>query len=104
LRFIVEFPHPSAQERLRLWKGTLSGGLPVTGVDIELLAALPLTGGQIRNVVLNAAFSAAAAQQTVSADILREAIVHELEKHGQRLGQGELLRLGPPGDALRGAR
>ena len=103
LRFIVEFAHPNALERLGLWRGALHGGVPVADVDLEALASLPLTGGQIRNVVMNAAFAAAAAERSLDGALLREAIVHELEKSGQRLAHGELGRIAGPAKAALGS-
>jgi hypothetical protein len=61
LNFVLEFPLPDKADRERLWRGMLAGTVPVASdLDIGFLAAqFPLTGGEIRNVVLDAAFSAA---------------------------------------------
>ncbi|WP_437972155.1 ATP-binding protein [Sorangium sp. So ce260] len=97
LRFIVEFPHPNANERQLLWKRALRGAVPVAAIDHDALAGLPLTGGQIRNIVINAAFAAATADAPIDTERLRDAILHELEKNGQRLSNAELARLERPG-------
>jgi hypothetical protein len=98
LRCIVEFRHPSLDERRQLWERALAQGAPVANVDVHALANLALTGGQIRNVVLNAAFAAAAAcdqcDRIITADRLREAIRQEYQKHDRLLSSGELERLG----------
>ena len=104
LRFILEFSHPNATERRQIWRRALSGAVPVAPLDHEALASLPLTGGQIRNIVINAAFAAASGDRSIDAGLLRDAILHELEKHGQRLSNAELLRLERPGERAPGGR
>lgn len=90
LRFIVEFRHPSTAERRELWRLALAQGAPSMPLDEHALAQLDLTGGQIRNVVLNAAFGAAAADRPIDGPLLREAITQEYEKHGRLLSNAEL--------------
>lgn len=61
LSFVLEFPLPEKADREKLWRGMLSCGVPVAGdLDVGFLATqFALTGGEIRNVVLDAAFLAA---------------------------------------------
>jgi ATPase family associated with various cellular activities (AAA) len=62
LRFIVEFPFPTVAQRAAIWRAHLPASIPgAEGLDIDRLAELGLNGGMIRNVALNAAFLAAAA-------------------------------------------
>lgn len=52
----VEFERPDHKMRVEIWKRLLPDKLPVDeDVDIERLAGEELTGGEIKNVVLNAA-------------------------------------------------
>jgi hypothetical protein len=95
LRFIVEFGHPSVEERVELWRLALGQGAPVVDFDLHALARLALTGGQIRNVVMNAAFAAAVRGGPIDAELLREAICQEYQKHGQLLSNADLERLAP---------
>ncbi|MEU1390959.1 MULTISPECIES: ATP-binding protein [unclassified Nonomuraea] len=62
LRFIVEFPFPEIDSRSRIWRTLFPPHAPVASdVDFDALARqFPLSGGNITNVVLNAAFLAAA--------------------------------------------
>jgi hypothetical protein len=62
LRYVVEFPFPDVSSRLRIWEGHMPAEAPVAkDVDYALLAErIPVAGGNIRNIVLNAAFFAAA--------------------------------------------
>ncbi|MDM0030048.1 ATP-binding protein [Variovorax saccharolyticus] len=61
IHIVVEFPRPDAAGRSALWKRLLPPRAPRAGdLDTELLAAaVPLTGGQIRNAALHAAYLAA---------------------------------------------
>jgi hypothetical protein len=67
LRFVVNFPFPSQDERRQMWEKALppkrpdSVGIPValSAADYDVLSLLSLTGGNIRTVALNAAFLAA---------------------------------------------
>ncbi|PPD31597.1 MAG: AAA family ATPase [Methylomonas sp.] len=60
LRFIVDFPFPGTEERTAIWKKVFPAHTPIApSLDYPRLAALNLTGGNIHNVALNAAFLAA---------------------------------------------
>jgi len=62
IRFVVQFPFPEADSRLRIWQTLFPPPAPVSAaVDLGSLArALPVAGGSIKNIVLHAAFLAAA--------------------------------------------
>jgi DNA polymerase III delta prime subunit len=59
LRFLVEFPFPSAADRVRVWRGAFPKEAEVNGLDFEALGRLEISGGNISNIALNAAFLAA---------------------------------------------
>ncbi|WP_433136945.1 AAA family ATPase [Actinomadura nitritigenes] len=85
LRFIVEFPVPGEPERRLIWDRCLPGRAP-RGDDLdlaELAARFPLTGGEIRGVVLRAAFRAAAAGRPIGQGDVLEAIRREHRKTGR---------------------
>jgi hypothetical protein len=74
LRFTVDFPFPDAQQRQEIWARVFPARTPTKGLDYARLAALNMTGGNIRNIALNAAFLAAAAKTPVAmAHILQAA-------------------------------
>jgi SpoVK/Ycf46/Vps4 family AAA+-type ATPase len=95
LRFVIPFPFPGPEERERIWRGVFpaepgGAGAPrryrVPGVDrldTPALARPALTGGQIRNIALDAAFLAAAGDGVVTMELLREAARAELRKGGR---------------------
>jgi SpoVK/Ycf46/Vps4 family AAA+-type ATPase len=56
IQLIVEFPKPNEEQRRAIWKGLLPSKMPLNAdVQIETLAEHDLTGGLIKNVVLQAA-------------------------------------------------
>jgi ATP-dependent 26S proteasome regulatory subunit len=61
MHHIVEFPFPDADLRERIWKGLVPPGAPLSAdVNFGFLARqFELSGGNIRNVALAAAFLAA---------------------------------------------
>ena len=85
LAFDVRFPFPDEQQRLRIWQRLLPDSVPVgTDVDLAALAGeYPLSGGQIRNAVLAAAFLAADSGGVVGDQQLRAAVRREFQKLGK---------------------
>jgi SpoVK/Ycf46/Vps4 family AAA+-type ATPase len=82
-RFIVDFPMPSEPERLRLWRQAFPTGAPVEAIDWGPLAALPLSGGSIRNVALGSAFLAAEDGVAIDRGRISAEVAEELRKHNQ---------------------
>lgn len=82
---LVEFPEPGVAERERLWAGVAPPQLPWDDrIDLERLAErYPLTGAQIRDATLEAAYLAAADGRVVAADHLTTAVRRQLEKAGR---------------------
>lgn len=88
LQFIVHFPDPDEPTRRRLWLHHLGrAGRPDADdpVDVDELASLvALSGGDIRNVVLAAAYDAAAADRPIGQRLLLDAVRREQAKLGRR--------------------
>ncbi|NYT32042.1 ATP-binding protein [Rhizobium sp. WYCCWR 11128] len=82
-RFIADFPLPSEGERLALWQQAFPVRAPLGSVNFRALAALPLSGGSIRNVALGAAFQAAEAGGEIAERHIEAEIAEELRKEGQ---------------------
>ena len=61
IRFKVDFPRPDRKAREAIWRTNLPGKVPLgDDVDLAFLAGeFDFTGGQIRSILLRAAFSAA---------------------------------------------
>ena len=74
LRFTVDFPFPDAMQRQEIWARVFPAQTPTIGLDFGRLASLNMTGGNIKNIALNAAFLAADAKTPVAmAHILQAA-------------------------------
>ena len=82
LRFVVEFAYPDAVAQERIWRSAFGGGAPTNGLDYRALAELNLTGGNIRSVALNAAFSAAQAGKNIGMKHVVSAANAEAKKLG----------------------
>ena len=65
IRFVVQFPFPDAKQRAEIWRRMFPEQTPLAGLDPVKLARLNVTGGNIRNIALHAAFLAADADEPV---------------------------------------
>ena len=85
MHHVVEFPFPDADLRERIWKGLVPEGAPLAaGVDFAFLARqFELSGGNIRNVALAAAFLAAEAGGEICMVHFIRATARELQKLGR---------------------
>ena len=60
MRYLVEFPMPDVATREEIWKSCFTPQVPIDFIDFPYLAkTYELSGGSIKNVVLNAVFMAA---------------------------------------------
>ncbi|MFC5475571.1 ATP-binding protein [Paraherbaspirillum soli] len=84
-KFMIEYPFPGSAQRLQLWRNAFPPATPLAGdLDFPLLAErAPLSGGNINNIALSAAFLAAAERQTVSQRHVLQATEREYHKLGK---------------------
>ncbi|HPT49673.1 MAG TPA: ATP-binding protein [Accumulibacter sp.] len=81
---VAHFPRPGVAERLAIWRHHLPVGHLAPHVSIEQLAErFDLTGGEIRNAALGAAFAAADSGTVVTDDMLDVAVAEEFNKMGR---------------------
>jgi SpoVK/Ycf46/Vps4 family AAA+-type ATPase len=80
IRFLVQFPFPDDSARKEIWRRQFPSTAPLDRVDFAALARLQLSGGNIRSVVLNAAFHAAARGESIGQEALMLAARSELAK------------------------
>ncbi len=85
IRFIVEFPFPDEKSRNKIWQCHLPEAAPLSqDLDFELLAReYVISGGSIKNIVLNAAFLAAEQQTIIGMPQLVDSARREYEKIGK---------------------
>jgi ATPase family associated with various cellular activities (AAA) len=90
LRFTVNFPFPDQAQREEIWKRVFPGATPTRELNTKKLAQLNVTGGNIRNIALNAAFLAAEAGGPVGMAELVEASRLEAQKMERPLSESEI--------------
>ncbi|WP_204102731.1 MULTISPECIES: AAA family ATPase [Spirulina sp. CCY15215] len=85
LRFVVNFPYPKAPQRSQIWQRAFPEQTPTEGLNFHLLGQLDITGGNIKSIVLNAAFLAADADEPVMMKHILAATQTEYLKLGRSL-------------------
>jgi predicted nucleic acid-binding protein len=95
MSFIVHFPDPDPATRRRLWQAHLCQLTPADAddpMDVGFLAeSVELAGGDIRNIVLAAAYDATSAGEPVGMRHLAAAAVSEYRKLGRRIPEHRFL-------------
>ena len=90
IRFVVDFPFPDADARAAIWRKVFPEATPTADLDFRQLAELKVTGGNIRNIAMDAAFRAADRDESVGMEHLLEAARTEYSKIGKRLTNSEI--------------
>ncbi|MGA1870563.1 MAG: ATP-binding protein [bacterium] len=85
IRFIVEFPFPDMKSRQQIWKAQFPKEAPLKDdIDYEFLAKkFLIPGGNIKNIVLNAAFFAAENGKRIEMKQILQGAKREFEKIGK---------------------
>ncbi len=96
-QMVIEFPRPNAEARSKLWHLHIPVGAPIAeNFDTLFLGKeLSLTGGQIRNAALHAAFLAAGESSAINLTHAARAVWTELAKEGGELITASLGKLAP---------
>ena len=101
LRFIVDFPFPNVEQRKEIWQKVFPANTPIDeNLDLSRLAKFNLTGGNIHNVALNAAFLAAQEDVAVSMPLLLKAARTEFQKLERPAKESNFRCQGPTGVAM----
>ena len=90
IRFTVEFSFPDASQREQIWQIVFPSQTPIDNLDFKKLAKLNVTGGNIRNIAMNAAFLAAQAQESVQMKHILQAAKSEYVKLERPLTDTEI--------------
>ncbi|MEH2120988.1 ATP-binding protein [Nostoc sp.] len=90
LRFVVQFPFPDANQRAEIWQRVFPSQTPTEGLDFTKLAQLSVTGGNIRNIALNAAFIAANTGESLEMKHILQATRNEYIKLERSLTDTEI--------------
>jgi hypothetical protein len=81
IRFILQFPFPDPGQRAEIWRRIFPNETPTEDLNVDRLSRLNVTGGNIRNIALNAAFLAVNSGEPVRM------------RHLLRAAQGEYMKL-----------
>jgi len=92
LQLVVDFPFPKEADRLRIWQALFPTSVPrAPDIDLTLMARrFKLAGGSIRNVIISAAYRAAADGGVVTMDHLLHGTRRELQKMGRLAVEEEI--------------
>ena len=90
IRFVVQFPFPDASQRAEIWRRIFPSKTPTENLDISKLARLNITGGNIRNIAMQAAFLAADGDEPVTMSHLLRAARNEYDKMEKPLTETEI--------------
>jgi AAA+ superfamily predicted ATPase len=90
IRFIIEFPFPDEKRREEIWRRIFPSFTPLDGIDFRRLARLNVSGGNIRNIAMKAAFLAAEEEKAVNMRHLKRAAQTECMKLERPMTQAEV--------------
>ncbi len=92
LQFALDIPFPEEEYRLRIWKTLFPPKVPCdSDLDFELMAQrFKLAGGNIRNIIVTAAYLAAAEDSVVTMQHLLHATRRELQKMGRLVHESDM--------------
>lgn len=90
LRYVVAFPFPDAAQRAEIWRRVFPGAAPTEGLVPGTLAQMLVSGGNIRNIALNAAFLAADAEEPIQMRHILRASQAEYAKLERTLTDAEV--------------
>ncbi len=85
INFVINFPFPTHEVRKEIWENFLSTGMPVEDdVDLDFLSKqFQVSGGSIKNIVVHAAFLAAAEGIKIDMRLLLKSALYEVRKNNQ---------------------
>ena len=91
LQFAVDFPFPEEEDRLRIWQSLFPPLVPRADLDLALLAGrYKLAGGNIRNIIVSAAYFASANGGVVAMEHLLHGTRRELQKMGRLVNEKDM--------------
>jgi ATP-dependent 26S proteasome regulatory subunit len=89
LRFLVDFPFPDAAHRARIWQKVFPEKATVEGLDYAALSRLEISGGNIKNIAVNAAFLAVEDGGAIRMEQVLQAARREYTKIDKLMSESE---------------
>lgn len=84
INYVVHFAFPNKTVRKEIWEGMFPKKMPIANIDFDYLAQkFEISGGTIKNVVLNSAFLAAKNSKRVELKHILVSLKNELKKQGK---------------------
>lgn len=89
IKYVISFHMPDAETRRQIWKSGFTEEIPTENIDIEFLGDnVELSGGYIKNIIINAAFNAAGEGSPVTMKHIIQSVENEYEKLGILISDG----------------
>jgi SpoVK/Ycf46/Vps4 family AAA+-type ATPase len=91
MHYTLEFPTPEEGDRYRIWQRVFPKEAPISGnLDLKFMAKqFKITGGNIKNIALNAAFLATLNGGVINTEHLIQATKREYQKIGKLCTEGD---------------
>lgn len=90
LNFNIVFPFPDEKLREKIWRSIFPDKTPIADdIDFSFLANFKITGGNIKNIALSAAFLAAGDSHIITMEHIIRAVKREFQKMGKLCTPGE---------------
>ena len=89
IRFTVNFSFPDKDRREAIWQGAFPEAAPLAELRFDRLARLNVSGGNIRNIAMGAAFIAAGKNEPVSMQFIAQAAKNEYAKLEKSVSESE---------------
>ncbi|MCX9025060.1 MAG: AAA family ATPase [Candidatus Methanoperedens sp.] len=90
MHFAIEFPLPDEKSREKIWRNIFPKETPVADdIDFVFLSKFKITGGNIKNIALSAAFLAAGDSRTIKIEHIIRATKREFQKMGKLCTSGD---------------
>jgi SpoVK/Ycf46/Vps4 family AAA+-type ATPase len=84
MKYVVDFQMPDEKTRKEIWMDGLSGDVVLENIDFDYLAQkVELSGGYIKNIILNALFLAAKEGDCVTMKHILQSTCNEYQKLGK---------------------
>ncbi|MBP6237633.1 MAG: ATP-binding protein [Saprospiraceae bacterium] len=90
IRFIVTFPKPDTDLRKQIWENAFPSECQLKNICYDKLAGINVSGGNIKNIALNAAFLAASNGKVITMEHLAIATRYEFSKMDKNINENEL--------------
>lgn len=92
ISYVIHFAFPNATLRKKIWTNMFPPQMPLSkNIDFKYLAEnFEISGGNIKNIAINAAFMAAGSSKQVGMEHIIKSAIYELKKQGKTLIEDDL--------------